>query len=417
MGENPVDFRFPDSPKSKEFIAWLWSQMEGIASGLCEIHVNSQKSQEDSRSLGEGAQSGPSPSIEPTFLDPEVEYQNKQEKPVTTGYHHDIKPENILHFPQNMVAEIKTPIPRHGILQIADFGIGKFHSELSGTGTGTFRGTVTYSAPESKVPRLEAIKHGRVSAGGLKVSRPYDVWSFGCVLMEVLIWVVFGVEGRNKFRGDRTGPAEEDDFSNQNDAFFYLKKSREPHIREAVSDWLEKLRNHPRIKDQSQGSLAEVLKLVKEVLNIDPVKRMSAQDVSGRLAVITEIARVTADDGLDTIAEVPSHESGADFKATPPIRVDTYRTVDAEIAASSPTRKSIESQSQGTVTLASRPRHESTSSKPPSTSTGKFSRPGTPDLWGEGHPRTDSDASPKSANSKSSMTVQRSETRTSNEYM
>lgn len=175
MRTDPEGLDYPESPKHRSYVAWILGQFAGIASGLAKVHMRSNGS--------DGGRS--SNTLSPELLDPSVA---RDRRPLgSTGYHHDIKPQNLLYFKK--VADTASPCPKHGILQIADFGIGKFHSLMSGTGTRNVRGTPTYAAPESKIP--STAPNGKDAEPGLKLSRPYDVWSLGCVLMEVLVVSTF----------------------------------------------------------------------------------------------------------------------------------------------------------------------------------------------------------------------------------
>jgi serine/threonine protein kinase len=171
MRTDPDGYQNPESPKYRRYVAWMLKQFASIASGLAKVHMRSSESDTNNTTKRPTAE----------LLDPNVA---KDKRPLgSTGYHHDIKPQNLLHF--KILADTVNPCPEHGILQIADFGIGKFHSLQSGTGTKTVRGTPTYAAPESKIPSADS--NGKNAEPELKLSRPYDVWSLGCVLMEVLV--------------------------------------------------------------------------------------------------------------------------------------------------------------------------------------------------------------------------------------
>lgn len=110
--------------------------------------------------------------------------------------HGDLKPGNILCFgPTN--GNI------FGTLKIGDWGLAKFHSEATsrreekGINTSTHYGTPLYEPPEAM-------------AGGRRVlSRLYDMWSAGCVILEILIWLLYGHEIVKKFRLEiRDNPGE-----------------------------------------------------------------------------------------------------------------------------------------------------------------------------------------------------------------
>lgn len=88
--------------------------------------------------------------------------------------HGDLKPENILRFKDET---------RVGILKIADMGLAKHHIAATGQrGRPTISrfGTPSYEPPEvttmPDVPR----------------SRLYDIWSMGCICLELIIWLLYG---------------------------------------------------------------------------------------------------------------------------------------------------------------------------------------------------------------------------------
>jgi serine/threonine protein kinase len=105
--------------------------------------------------------------------------------------HGDLKPENILWFKgdNNM-----------GTLQIADMGLARFHEKDAHTNvrqrndmhTSTPSGTSRYEPPETDKDRTT--KEAR--------SRQYDIWSMGCIVLELLIWLTYGYQAVEKFRNN-----------------------------------------------------------------------------------------------------------------------------------------------------------------------------------------------------------------------
>ena len=143
--------------------AWLFEQFSGLAHGLAKVHVNKES---------DLSPDGPA-----------------------TGYHHDIKPSNILLF--DTFEDGNHPFEgaeiEFGRLQLSDFGLGKFRTKLEGTGTQNIRGTVTYRAPECD-PDHDPKK------GPKKQNRKYDIWCIGCVLLELLVWIFEGPDGHKGFK-------------------------------------------------------------------------------------------------------------------------------------------------------------------------------------------------------------------------
>jgi serine/threonine protein kinase len=85
--------------------------------------------------------------------------------------HRDVSPQNIL-------------VDTHGMSSIIDFGIAKAASQLATTGSGLFKGTFRYMAPEQVKQQ--------------PLDRRADIFSAGVVLYEALT-------GRGLFRGDDEG--------------------------------------------------------------------------------------------------------------------------------------------------------------------------------------------------------------------
>lgn len=106
------------------------------------------------------------------------------------GRHGDLKPENILWFKEDKNSPEEEII---GVLQIGDFGFADFHSKHSKSTVrrSAVNGvTETYSAPEFDVKQ--------------QVSPQYDIWSFGCILMQFVVWYVHGWKGIENFSKARS---------------------------------------------------------------------------------------------------------------------------------------------------------------------------------------------------------------------
>lgn len=137
-------------PKLDEGMAmWMAKQMVGIASAVEHIH--------DPQTRG------------PNLPIPSEEF----------GKHGDLKPENILLY--------NSPYDERGILVVADFGLAKLNSILSRTQTNTH----TPCSPRYKAPECDIL--------GAKVSRVYDIWTLGCVMLEWICWVFEGDVVRGQF--------------------------------------------------------------------------------------------------------------------------------------------------------------------------------------------------------------------------
>lgn len=95
--------------------------------------------------------------------------------------HGDLKPENILVFKDSTWL---------GTLKIADLGLAKQHqfsTESRHQVTSTKHATLHYKAPEA-VTNMQEPR-----------SRRYDVWSMGCIILESIIWLLYGSQGLDQF--------------------------------------------------------------------------------------------------------------------------------------------------------------------------------------------------------------------------
>ncbi|KAJ4413665.1 hypothetical protein N0V82_008394 [Gnomoniopsis sp. IMI 355080] len=139
------------------------------------------------------------------------------------GRHGDIKAENILWYMTN-----KSPQDR-GILVLSDFGLAALNTAKSRSmmpnDSAGLRLTPSYRPPECDI------------AGG-KITRAFDIWSIGCLYLEMACWLLKGTSGKKDFDRDRTTTF----ISGANtDIFFDIKRCEGNHteyiftVKEAVS--------------------------------------------------------------------------------------------------------------------------------------------------------------------------------------
>lgn len=233
------------SEPTKRNILWLLAQFLGLSNALREIHNLSD--------------SNNAPETTPNILAPTQKEVRK------SGWHHDLKPENILYF---ILSESK-----HGSFQIADFGSGKVHTYRSGSvNTRSPNGTLTYEPPE-------AAKEGATS-------RPYDMWSMGCVFLELLIWATYGYQCVKSFRSNREERRFPDSHTDivQDDAFWQIHNDGNIQRRKSVEECFEKLEND--LQRPSMQPFRKVLGLVDRMLDKERQTRISALDLWDTLSRI-----------------------------------------------------------------------------------------------------------------------------------
>ncbi|TRX89299.1 hypothetical protein FHL15_009736 [Xylaria flabelliformis] len=99
-----------------------------------------------------------------------------------------------------------------GCLKIADMGLSTFHDEEANTKQRNRDGVMTKTP--SGTFRYEPPEMDRNRASGKPRSRQYDIWSMGCIMIDLLVWLLYGYEAVMSFRQattqfwERTSPAK-----------------------------------------------------------------------------------------------------------------------------------------------------------------------------------------------------------------
>ena len=179
-----------------------------------------------------------------------------------SAWHHDLKPQNILFFTGTGL--------KKGGFKIADFGSGKVHTLRSGSAkTNSPNGTVTYEPPEAQL-------------GEMATSRPYDIWSLGCVFLELLLWAILGFGSVQTFANEREGRSFPDSKTNiLVDDAFWERTSDVSRLRDAVTEKLRLLET--KVLEQESQPFKEVVELIWQMLNTNPRTRIVALDLWNRL--------------------------------------------------------------------------------------------------------------------------------------
>ena len=242
----------------KEDILWFLEQLHGLASALKMIHDLTNEDDQAEPS---------SPMLQPPS--PVLPGERR------AGWHHDLKPENILFF-------WHTDPPR-GILRISDWGSGKVNTYRSGSiNTPSPTGTPTYEAPEVLV-------EGRTS-------RPYDVWSLGCVFLELLVWALVDYEAVEKLKKERFGRRDLGSAnSREDDAFWQNTAAQGIVLRRAVLERISYLEDRIQ-RLQRLKPFKAVVDLIKTMFNVNRETRIEALDVEDTLSRICRRTRIEFED-------------------------------------------------------------------------------------------------------------------------
>jgi serine/threonine protein kinase len=228
----------------------------------------------DGGSLGDFWKEEPRPRLDPEFIK-EIVLQLRgladalHELHTYEGsYRHgDLKPENILRFKDNT---------RVGILKIADMGLAKHHAVATylRPATSTRFGTVRYEPPEVITHKLS--EEGR--------SRLYDIWSMGCITLELIVWLLYGYEELTKFNDSIKGSLEE------SSPYFMVDRdnSKLATVHPTVQAFMERISKDRECTGNT--AMRDLLEIVRERLLVVPLPQhrpstLKPEERSGNVAV------------------------------------------------------------------------------------------------------------------------------------
>ncbi|USP77895.1 HET-domain-containing protein [Curvularia clavata] len=222
---------FPHPDRSVAFIQWIMKQLYGLCQALAAAHY---------------------------LRDEDGVYRGASYR------HGDLKPENILWFPWEG--------EDWGTLKICDWGEAKIHHEVTALrhATTTQFGTRRYEPPEvvgGKPDLDESAKDAR--------SRLYDIWSMGCVMMECIIWLVYGLGELKRFNKSNKG-------DHSISEFFYEPYNEGLVIHGIVKQWLNYMMNDPfcRPGETALGDALEIISKGLLVIRLPPGD-IQPEDVPG----------------------------------------------------------------------------------------------------------------------------------------
>lgn len=164
------------------------------------------------------------------------------------GYHHDLKPKNVL------VAR--------GRFVLSDFGLSKLKTGEDSR-TPFNKGQGHYLAPE-----CEDLEHD-FSKG--VVSRASDVWSLGCIVLEVIVYMVGGTDALANFREHRT--IKKGFLTTKT---FFCGKALNPEVERKMFE----------LVGCENVTVRKAVALIGQILVVDLKKRLKASEICLKLRLI-----------------------------------------------------------------------------------------------------------------------------------
>ncbi|KAL9564354.1 hypothetical protein ACKAV7_011545 [Fusarium commune] len=176
------------------------------------------------------------------------------------GRHGDIKCDNILCFK-------RSGTQNDVVLVISDFGLSAFNTDKSRS-----------NIPNKNVPPVPGYRPPECDIEGGTISRAFDVWTIGCLYLELITWFLGGSDYVEEFSNKRTTI-----FINgsNNNIFFTLKSGKEPgtyvaQVKPEVTEWILQLHQHPKCSEFIHDALDVVEQEMLAVLSAD-MKRSSSE--------------------------------------------------------------------------------------------------------------------------------------------
>jgi len=269
-----------------DFIGWFSRQWEGIAKALCRLH---QLPIAPSKSQGLVLRTAT-----PTTR------QRAINRALSLG-HATFTPQNILWFPHDSFEGCSDP---NGILQLGVLGScfsGLERERLFRVASNepfSPNRTITYAAPEQVLDRDPRM--------GRKRS---DIWSLGCIFLEAVTWLLLGPQGvETDFPEARVWLPSEGSkrvYDITDDGFFCVTMddnnehvAPEAIVNPGVTDWIKKLREHPRCSaylDEFLGLIGQGMLVVEDGTGEE---RISAADLASVLGCLREKAERDANFAL-----------------------------------------------------------------------------------------------------------------------
>ncbi len=268
LGDHLRSFKTPPRLEN-QFVEHLIQQVRDLADALEKIHKLRKHSglvveeQQQVDPLSEALQSSRS------LLQPPSAEKGRYRM----ACHHDLKPDNILIFPD-------------GTWKISDFGTAAITQAVSG------RSVVEMADLQSGDPIYSPPDH----AMDERTARAYDLWCFGCILLEILL-TLFHEATPGELEGTQAAHRLDTFYAERANSvqgvssvalFWYRKMEKDGtftfELREPVKQRFKMLYRQTKAFDQFPA----LVQLAEDMMSIKPRGRGSAEDALARLKAIQD---------------------------------------------------------------------------------------------------------------------------------
>jgi len=154
--------------------------------------------------------------------------------------HGDLKPGNILWFPNS---------DGYGTLKIGEWGEAMNYNQLTALRHVRY-GTRRYEPPETGLQTFLAM------GAPQSVSRLYDVWGMGCIILEFIIWLLYDYEELCRFNSSNQG------YFGPSDMFYEISPERAVRVHRVVEHWMEHMAKDELCRP-GETALGDLLQIVR----------------------------------------------------------------------------------------------------------------------------------------------------------
>lgn len=183
---------------------------------------------------------------------------------VLRGVHQDLRPSNIFVFRAQFGTDDEHGSGKY-VFKIGDFGLSSFGPSKAVHPYN--EGSTMYRAPELSVAK------DILQSPGLDLSPKADIWSLGCIFLEMMVWAINGERGRDEFCSQRV-------VDGSPEASFYNGTGRVT----AAEKIMRLLSRRKNFNNRAHAAAFLFRRIQVSMLNVNPLERKDAADLSGELS-------------------------------------------------------------------------------------------------------------------------------------